>query len=295
MPKAQKQILILFLSLFVFWGCISDVTINTGADNSDLVVNCFLCPQNDTVSVWVSYSKPVQSNSFFEPVKDAQIVLFENNEKVGTLVWADSSLYILPFKVEAGKTYRLEANTETEKIWAETTIPSEVPAIIKREQSTNFAQDFRIELNDNPAEENYYWITATGFEGVEPNRKKNIACSLQSDYEFADDFNRSIYEDGVYKFEYEYYIRFTDQELETDLTNVVFYPQCIDFPIEVFLLSADYHLDKYMKSSLLLYEMDLFAREMPVVYAPFPMYSNISGGTGIFGSYNSVSAKFDWK
>lgn len=295
MPKAQKHILFLFLSLFVFWSCISDVTINTGADNSELVVNCILCPQNDTVLVWLSYSKPVQSNSFFEPVKDAQIALYENSGKVGDLIWADSSLYILPFKVEAGKTYRLEANTETEMIWAETTIPQFLDAKIEKVQPRYSIPDTRIRLNDNPAEENFYWITATGFEGVEPNRKKNIACSLQSDYEFADDFNRSIYEDGRYNFEYEYYIRVTDQNLTKSYTEIVVYPLCINHPIEVFLLSTDYHLDKYMKSSLLLYKMDLFAREMPIVYAPFPMYSNINGGTGIFGSYNRVSEKFDGK
>jgi hypothetical protein len=115
---------------------------------------------------------------------------------------------------------------------------------------------------------------------------------LYSNFEYADDFNRRIYENGLYKFEYEYYIRFTENELSTDQTEVIFYPQYISSPIEVFLLSVDYHLDKYMKSSLLIHDMDLYAQDMPIIYSPFPMYSNINGGTGIFGSYTGFSKVF---
>jgi hypothetical protein len=47
-----------------------------------------------------------------------------------------------------------------------------------------------------------------------------------------------------------------------------------------------------MKSSLLLERMDLDAEDMPIIYSPQPVYSNIHGGTGIFGSYVSVSKEF---
>jgi hypothetical protein len=63
-------------------------------------------------------------------------------------------------------------------------------------------------------------------------------------------------------------------------------------PMEVFLLSTDYHLDKYMKSGLLTERMEIYAEDMPFIYSPQPVYSNIHGGTGIFGSFNSVSKVF---
>ena len=63
-------------------------------------------------------------------------------------------------------------------------------------------------------------------------------------------------------------------------------------PMEIFLLSTDYHLDKYMKSGLLTERMEIYAEDMPIIYAPFPIYSNIHGGTGIFGSFTSVSKEF---
>ena len=39
-------------------------------------------------------------------------------------------------------------------------------------------------------------------------------------------------------------------------------------------------------------QMEMYAEDMPIIYAPFPIYSNIHGGTGIFGSFTSVSKVF---
>jgi hypothetical protein len=219
----------------------------------------------------------------------------KENAKVGELIWTDSSTYILPFSVLPGKIYRIEAKTGNNVVWAETTVPKSIDATINKAISGFYYNSFQILLNDNINESNFYWISATGFEGAQENQRKNIACELYSNFEYADDFNQRISQNSMYKFEYEYYIRFTESELPVGLTEVIFYPQCINNPVEVFLLSVDYHLDKYMKSSLLLHSMDLYAEDMPIIYAPFPMYSNINGGTGIFGSYNSVSEKFDGK
>jgi hypothetical protein len=38
--------------------------------------------------------------------------------------------------------------------------------------------------------------------------------------------------------------------------------------------------------------IDYYAEEVPIAYSPFPVYSNIHGGTGIFGSFTSVSKTF---
>lgn len=296
MLRGRKHIFFILLFPFIFGKCISDVSISDDFKDREIALNCILDTKKDTVFVYLSYSKPIQSTDLFEPLKDAQIQLLEGKTKIGDFIWSDSSTYILPFSVLPGKMYRIEAITGNYKVWAETTVPKAINAIVENETSGLYNNySFRILLNDNTEEVNYYWISATGFEGIEGNRSKNIACALYSNFEYADDFNQTIYQNGNYKFEYEYYIRFTDQELATELTEVIFYPQCIDFPKEVFLITADYNLDKYMKSSLLMQNMDLYAEDMPIIYAPFPMYSNINGGTGIFGSCNSVSGKFERK
>lgn len=297
MRKVQKHNFIMLLLPLVMWGCISEVTFGDVFEASEVALNCILDTRKDTVFVQLSYSKPIQSIELFDPIKDAQIQLFEGKTKMGAFVWLENkAVYALPLSVSPGKMYKIEAITGNNKVWAETTVPKAINATIENESSGLYNYySFRILLNDNTEEVNYYWISATGFEGIEGNRSKNIACALYSNFEYADDFNQTIYQNGNYKFEYEYYIRFTDNEISKDLTEVIFYPQCIDNPKEVFLISADYNLDKYMKSSLLLQSMDLYAEDMPIIYAPFPMYSNINGGTGIFGSYNSVSDKFERK
>ena len=290
MFRFLKKLFLILLCSFVLFACIQDVIINESPENSEMVLNCILNTQKDTVFVQLSYSKPIQEIVEFEPIADAEIQLFEDGNKIGDFLWTDSSTYILPFSVLNGKKYRIEAKKGNDDIWAETTIPKAVDASI--EKSTFGNGSYSVSLNHNPENSDFYWISAKGYEGSADNQTLNIACELYSNFEYADDFNRRIKENSIYKFTYDYYIRFTKNDLTASQTEVVFYPQCISSPIEAFLLSVDYHLDKYMKSSLLLRDMDLFAQEMPFVYSPFPMYSNINGGTGIFGSYTSISKVF---
>lgn len=275
---------------FLLFACVQDVVIKEGTENLEVVLNCILDTQKDTVVVQLSYSKTIQGSYEFEPIENAEIQFFENEDKIGEFIWLDSSAYSLPFTVLPSKKYRIEAKKGNNKVWAETSVPGEADATI--DKSTFANGSYMIHLKHNFENQSFYWISALGYVGSADNQELNIACELYSNFEYADDFNRRIYENGIYKFEYVYYIRFTENELTTNQTDVVFYPQCINSPIEVFLLSVDYHLDKYMKSSLLLEDMDMYAQDMPIIYSPFPMYSNIHGGTGIFGSYSSVSKVF---
>lgn len=286
-----KQIPALAFILIVFSGCIRDVALDLNSSNREYVLNCILNTNQDTLTATLTKTENIASGSeLIETVKDAEIVLFENGKNVGSFSYSDSNAYFLVYKPKPGKTYRLEANTGNDKVWGETNVPETPDATI--EKLPSLMAGYQVSLNDNSHEDNFYWVTATGFEGAQGNQTKNIACVIYSNFEYADDFNQRIYDNGIFRFEYEYYLRFNDLQLSEQITEFVFRPQCISYPEEVFILSTDYHLDKYMKSSLLLLEMELFAEEMPVIYSPQPMYSNIRGGTGIFGSFNSVSKVF---
>lgn len=292
MFKVEKRKWVFLLFPFVFFGCIQDVTIKDITIDSDVVLNCILNPGKDTVTVKLTYSRPIQSTTQFEAIKNANILLFEEGFNVGEFVWADSSAYVLPHSVKPGIKYRIEAKVENKTIWAETTIPKTVDATIERANPESYMNEYRIKLNDRKDEDNFYWVSATGYEGAKDNRKKNIACTIYSNFKNADDFNQFVYQNGNFKFEYDYYLRFADNALPNNVVGVLFSPQCIDYPEEVFLLSVDYQLDKYMKSSLALQSMDLYAEDSPIIYSPFPVYSNIHGGTGIFGSFSSISKVF---
>jgi len=291
-PMTKKSKLTILLFLTVLSGCIRDVTIRENIKTRELVLNCIPDARKDTVTARLTWSKPIQPQMHFEAVENAAIRFFENGEAIGEFVWADSSTYILPFSVTPGKTYRIEAEAGNQTVWAETTVPKTVEASIGVANPENAPDHYLISLQDDRENANFYWVSATGYEGIEENRGKNIACLIYSNFEHADDYNQYTSDNGFFKFEYDYYLRFADNQLPDGWTDVLFRPQCIGMPIEVFLLSADYHLDKYMKSSLMLERMDLYAEDMPIIYAPFPVYSNIHGGTGIFGSFSSASKVF---
>lgn len=289
-PFYRTSVLIIFLAAFS--GCIRDVALNETNWERQPVLNGILDAAKDTLIVHFSWSKPIQAEQSFEDETEARIQLFEDGKSAGEFTWKDSSAYYLPFQISPGKTYKIEATAGGKTFWAETTVPHPVSATIEQENPEGYGNNYMAVLTDNLEENNFYWISANGYEGANENRTKNIACLIYSNFEYADDFNRYISENGVFKFEYDYYLRFPDNQLPQNQIEILFRPQCISMPMEVFLLSADYHLDKYMKSSLLTERMVIYAEDMPFIYAPFPIYSNIHGGTGIFGSFTSVSKEF---
>ena len=284
--------IVLVSILILEFGCIQNVNLNLDKKEPGIVLNCFLNTEKDTITARLTKTRSIESGYAFESISNAEITLFEEGDIIGGFSWVDSSEYILAYTVKAGKTYRIEVNAEKRNVWAETTIPSQVEASIDYADPEFPSPHYRITMTDSKEEENYYWVSAIGYRGAEGNRFKDIAGLLYSNFEYADDFNRNLYQDGYFRFEYSYYLRFTDFELPGNNVDLIVYPQSIGYPLEVFLLSTDYHLDKYMKSSILLQQMETDAEEMPIIYAPFPSYSNIHGGTGIFGSMTSVSKQF---
>lgn len=296
--KIINWIAALALILVVFSACIRDVELSLNSQDREYVLNCILSTAQDTVVARLTKTKDITSDESFEEINDAEIVLFENDKEAGHFTYSDSGAYFLVYNPKPGMKYRLEAETGNEQIWGETTVPKETDANI--EKRTSSIQGYQVSFEDNKDEDNFYWVSATGYEQMLDTTYKdtfvfytlkNIAGIILSDFEYADDFNRYINNDGIYKFEYDYYIRFSDSQLPDSIIQVRFRPMTGTSP-EIFFLSTDYHLDKYMKSSLLLERMDLYAEDMPIIYSPQPVYSNIHGGTGIFGSYNSVSQKF---
>ena len=51
-------------------------------------------------------------------------------------------------------------------------------------------------------------------------------------------------------------------------------------------------LDVNIMKKLLAAFMDLFTEDFPVLYTPFPIYSNVINGVGIFGAINIHTSTF---
>lgn len=285
---------LIFLTLILLTSCVSEVDFTLPSMEKKITINCILNPGSDTVVALVSWTKPVLSSVDFEPVKNARVLLFEEGNQIGEFKKSDSTAFIFPFAIQPGKNYKIEVLNNAETVWAETLVPENISAEFEAIKTYQYSFDYKVFFKDNPDEENYYWISAKGFTWSEKPYYA-IASNLFSNYSLADDFNRSVEQFKGYMYDFYHYIRISDSVLPSDSISVQFAPEGINISNgiqEVFILSVDYHLDKYMKSSLLMEENDWYAEDTPIIYAPFPVYSNIHGGTGIFGSFNSVSKQF---
>ncbi len=288
----------LFFLCFLQVSCVGEVDFSLSEQEKLITINCLLNPGKDTVKAQITYSKLITDKNNFGSVKDISVSLFEEGELIGNFSKVDSTHFNCAYQVKSGKKYRIETSTGTKKVWAETRVPVNFEAGFTAIKDYVESFDYIVSIIRNQTEESIYWISAKGFSWYNGKPFYDIASSLYSDCSFADDFNRLTEQGYGYKYIYEYYIRLNSKETPSDIFDVKFHPSGIYINNgyqEVFVLSVDYHLDKYMKSSILLEENDMYAEDVPIVYAPFPMYSNINGGTGIFGSFNSVSQKFERK
>ncbi len=287
-----------FFVFLLFWflsSCITNVDFTLTDREQEVTLNCILRPDNDTVIAFISSTKQVLSTVDFEPVENAQVTLYEEAKLAGHFQKSDSSAYILPYRVQPGKKYKIEVISGKNHIEAECNIPNNIKAQITALKFVSYRYDYVASFRDDISEDNYYWITIRGYRQYNGKPSLEKAQALYSNYSYADDFNRLIETCDEYIYEYEDYIRIYDKNLPNDSIKLQFISSEFlldNGPQEVFVLAVDYHLDKYMKSSLLMEVNDLYAEDVPIVYSPQPVYSNIHGGTGIFGSYTSVSQIF---
>ena len=291
--KRTNYYLFLFVLLF-FLSCISEVEVSFAPQDEVTTLNCILKTNADTVVAWITNTKIIIAPAF-SPIENAEVLFYEENSLVGQFTKSDSTAYVLPFTVTEGQKYKIEVIWKEEVIWAETRIPSQISPEIEAIKNERNSFDYKVLFRDNPKEENYYWIATKGYTWFNGSPYLDISIPLYSNYILADDYNRLVEPAYGYTYLYEYYIRIRDNELPSDSVILQFDPAGInisDGSQEVFVLSVDYHLDKYMKSSLLLEDISWYAEDAPIAYAPFPTYSNVHGGTGIVGSYNSVSKVF---
>jgi hypothetical protein len=287
----MKQFSLILLLLFS--SCVSEVDIALVENEKVVTVNCILSPDIDTIVAHVSYSRDALSSENFKPIDDATIKLFEEGRLIGKFKKSDSTAWRLNHTIEPGKSYNLEVFINDKTLWAETTVPEKLNAKISSLEIVTYRYDYNVSFLNNP--KSFYWISAKGYAHYKGEPTFDRAPGFYSSYSYADDFNRYLETWAGYRYSYEDYIRIAGNTFQSDSINCQFVPSTIDInlgPQEVFVFSVDYHLDKYMKSSLLMEENDLWAEDVPIVYAPFPVYSNIHGGTGIFGSFSSVSKVF---
>lgn len=289
----KKVFAAVVLIKLLFLSCTSVIDGVLFDDKEKVALNCLLSTANDTVIAWLTHTAPLIGENYFEPVVNASVRLHENGRWIGSFTNNDSSAYILPYKVKPGAKYKIEVSTGKRDLWAETVVPAGSEVSFTAIRGEYRLEGISIEIADHLREENFYWLTAiehaTHYNQGKTNR---IACGIQSNSLLFDDFNRILVQGSDYKFEFDYFARLDDKTFIGTTNSLIVLPICVNPPMDMLVISADYHLDKYLKTAMSRYRMDLFSEDFPVLYTPFPIYSNVMNGAGIFGAMNVHKATF---
>jgi|GEM_PF-486670 len=282
-----------------------------GKQKAQLVVHCYLSAADTLIKVFVSRSTPVFSDKPANPLVEDALVTLGDGSREETLRY-DPTLQVYTLLPEAlggiraGKTYYLKVSRGDEVLQASTTIPQEPPAISSYQVDSSYTSggifgDYdttlavRYTWKDIPGSGHYYRTSGRALVelayreyDLEGNMviKEGLAwVPLSWDRSFGrrdlqSDINedghtmesplgrvtarRATFVDGISRDHSDKPSRVLSMTLELLLTDEVYY--------------------RYHRSV----EQNEDAAENPFA-EPALLYSNVSGGLGIFASFNSFS------
>lgn len=236
-----------------------------------LVVNAYLSPEDDTIKVSVKRSYPLYQlrPAYFEqldPVKNATVILSEGSNSVTISFSEQYQSYVIAqsnFPIRAGRTYRIEVRASgLETVTAECTVPVQsAPAIeiTEIEQLSEYGySEYRIHFRFR--------------DHSEPGHFYRVAAAQH--YNFPEFGVREVWEIGIEGTEDLVSDVSRQGEYFSYKTNRV---GAMEGPLELFLFLGltDEHYFRFHKS-VFGYEGDNPFSE------PTPIYTNISGGVGVF-------------
>jgi hypothetical protein len=278
--KHSIYIIIGLLSMSIL-SCIDDVdNINLPDSSPKLVVLSFISP-GDSIRVSVRPSKPLnynlpqQGDSWeFDYVENALVVIKNTSTEADIVIPYDPMLrqYVLSplvFAIEKGEEYQIEVSAPNfRSVTATTVVPSTLTTVTDLKlDSTNFSEwgGFSIfvsgSINDVPNERNYYSVSSFRYETYTWEEYTERYLST---------YSRILLTD-------------TDRDGEKVNFRNELYVWENNGEINVLVASVDVHYYKFHKSIENISDFD----------NPFSesthLYSNITGGLGVFASYLTIT------
>jgi hypothetical protein len=252
-----------------------------------LVIQCFISPDDSNQKVWVWQSNPVfvpdtnnNGNYSSLPVKNAIVTLIENDQRY-LYQYDENSMGYIPAsnfpELHAGSTYQLEVTAPgLEKVSASTTMPVNVPQsahIDTIETATNpdygYQEDrYSCYFRDIAGETNHY-SASLDIMGRFPDSSLYLAVTLQS-------------EQGL----------ITDEEKDGELIKLTFkftHGMIDGVNLDSMATMNIYVMDEpsWLYNTSLKKTFQSNSTQNPFA-EPVIMYSNITNGLGIFGSYRKL-------
>jgi hypothetical protein len=276
--------------------CEKVINIDFPDEGRKIVLNS-LFDSDSTLTIKLTKSVHVLSTNYnFEPVTNATVWLYENEQLIETTTENDEGYYHFNSKIKSGKTYSINANADgLPGISSKTIVPT--PVIIDtinldfrivNEVFGPFLKqiDFNLEFKDNPLEQNFYMLNAYFYqiEGYAVSQDNDTTymknrCNLNLSTPIPaitenngyigmsiifDDatFNGELY-NLQFQSEYLYFNAYYNQDPETTIY------------FSLSSISKDYYL--YLVS----YSKYLDIQGIPLA-EPIKVHSNIENGFGIF-------------
>ena len=281
----QFKYIFLLLSIASLTACesmISDVAVPESKPK--LVINGYISTENDTLKVKIQKSRPLYSHSNgyeygYPVVTDATVKISDGTKSISLLYNDIEKQYLAltdTFGIEAGQTYHLEVHTSDGEIaTASCTIPMNTPPeieIINIETYNDYENSEKVvsfRFKDLDGANDYYHVAAgmqfsNGFDG-----KYYDDIYFETGEPFVSDVNK---EGGYFIFK----------------TSRLYIQDSVPPDLQLFIAVTDENYYNYHRS-IYNYQGDNPFSE------PTPVFTNITGGVGVFGSYVGRTISIDLK
>jgi len=278
----KKLLYILPAFLAAFTSCEQNANIDLPETNPELVISCFITPQDSFIRARVSFSTPVFNNSATngQPIANATVTLFGNSSSVSLIYNANTEFYEAPessFPIIAGNEYHLVVS-EPSGLSADayTTVPQTGPPSLQ--------------------------VTAT--DSVYTSDPWGMSGEVRYNYSFSDpagqtDYYRIVDYGVIYdpwsgdtSYQRQSWDLFSDQNADgTTINNdfVSWYYSNGDSLVafDLYMMHCNYDYYSFHRS------IDNYAGDDPFS-EPTLIYGNISNGLGIFAAANGTKVRI-WR
>lgn len=291
----MKKILCLFV-FSLFLSCEKEIKNIPEFEHKKLVVFGFLSPTED-ITIRVDRTYPVFGEHLFEDgIKNASVEIYENGILIEKLSHQKNGIYISnkKYRPKVGKYYSIKVRAEgfqnvessSELIPKEINIKNvDFTQKIKSILNESFpSRKLILEFDDIQDEDNYYQIILNGFHNKITNdiivydfdkpSEIESACGFKSSFSDSFNFSDFCFKNGTKKF-------IAGVETMGFLQPGGDIKDCDEIILRVRNVSKSFY--EFRKSE---YDEDGFAQAFK---QPYPRYSNIKGGFGIFVTYNEYN------
>jgi hypothetical protein len=285
MMKRKYYLVVVTILGFILTACERDANVDMPDVESKLVVRCFISPNDSDIVVNLTQSDPVYGSSdvsIYDPVLNAQVVI-SNGVSSSVLTYdPNRQAYVVSqnqFQIESGQQYILTASADgLQQVNAITRVPDAAPLIT----------DYNVYIEDTLVSDYQNEIIVNGDLNWTNGSNDGKYYSIRLSRVEATDLSMEGYLSPIL------FETLIDDLIEAEESTVSVsknlrssYYSYNDFQVadtaffELYLLNVNEDYYKFNRSIENLTYGDPFSE-------PSFVYSNISGGLGVFAAYNGV-------